>query len=235
MTHYRTLLFDIDDTLLDFGATEQGALRKLFESEGLAVTTELLQSYRKINQGLWAAFEAGAVTRDELFYTRFSRFFSELGKERDGVWLEHKYRSFLDEGHDMIEGAKDLITRLHGNFDLYIVTNGLSLTQHRRLTAAGLLPYFKNVFVSEDTGYQKPMKEYFDYVIERIPGFSAETALIIGDSLTADIRGGNQAGIDTCWFNPHRKANETGILPTYEITYLDELEGILETNLSKIR
>jgi 2-haloacid dehalogenase len=235
LKHYHTLLFDVDNTLLDFSATEQEALRSLFQSEDLSFTPELFFAYKQLNQSLWTAFEHGTITRDELFYTRFSRFFSGLGKEVDGVLLEYKYRSLLDEGHHLIPGAMDLIMRLHENHNLYIITNGISQTQHRRLTDSGLLPFFKDVFVSEDTGYQKPMKEYFDYVIERIPGFESENTLIIGDSLTADIKGGNLAGIDTCWFNPGIEVNETDILPTYEIRSLDELHEILVPDLTAVR
>lgn len=128
----------------------------------------------------------------------------------------------------MIDGAYELIERLSPSFDLYIVTNGVSRSQYKRLGDSGLYPFFKDVFVSEDTGFQKPMKEYFDYVFARIPGFSAEHGLIIGDSLSADIKGGQMAGIDTCWFNPGKKENESGIIPTYEIQSLDELYDVLK-------
>lgn len=112
-------------------------------------------------------------------------------------------------------------------YDLYIVTNGVSETQDKRLRASGLQPFFKNVFVSEDTGFQKPMKEYFDFVFARIPSFSLEQGLIIGDSLSSDIRGGILAGMDTCWFNPKKKPNNTEIEPTYQIQKLEELYQIL--------
>ncbi len=183
--------------------------------------------YKTINQNLWRAFEEGKITRDEVVNTRFSALFKEYGYEADGALLEQKYRRFLEKGHQLMDGAFDLISNLQLQFDLYIVTNGVSKTQYKRLRDSGLFPFFKDIFVSEDTGCQKPMKEYFDYVFARIPQFSAEHTLIIGDSLTADVKGGQLAGLDTCWFNPDLKQNELEIMPTYEIRELEELYRIL--------
>jgi len=224
---YKTLLFDIDDTLLDFGASEKMALNRLFEEQGFPLTFEVEKQYRLINQGLWKAFEEGKINRDEVINTRFSELFKAFDKEVDGTVLGSTYSSYLGQGHELIEGAVELITNMQNEFDLYIVTNGVSKTQDKRLRASGLYPLFKDVFVSEDTGYQKPMKEFFDYVFARIPEFDASQTLIIGDSLSADIKGGNLAGIDTCWFNPKNKSNDTGIIPTYEIHKLDEVNEIV--------
>lgn len=228
MKNYKTLLFDVDDTLLDFAATEKLALRLLFADQGtLPLTMEIEADYKRINLRLWESFEDGQISRDELVNTRFALLFQEYGQQVDGALLEKKYRSFLDEGHQLIDGALELIKALHQHFDLYIVTNGVSRTQYKRLRDSGLNPYFKGIFVSEDTGYQKPMKEFFDYVFDRIPHFSADQGLIIGDTLKSDIKGGQLAGLDTCWMNPAMKLNETEIIPTYEIRKLEELYQIL--------
>ncbi|MCY8681612.1 YjjG family noncanonical pyrimidine nucleotidase [Bacillus haynesii] len=227
MKNYRTLFFDVDDTLLDFGAAEKSALRKLFEEQQISLTAEIEANYKRINQGLWRVFEKGEIDRDQVVNTRFSILFKEYGLEADGVLLEEKYRSFLEEGHQLIDGAFELIKSMQDQYDLYIVTNGISKTQYKRLHASGLYPMFKGIFVSEDTGFQKPMKEYFDYVFERIPHFSVDQGLIIGDSLTADIKGGRLAGLDTCWMNPDMSANDTDIEPTYQIQRLNELQHVL--------
>lgn len=228
MKKYQTLLFDVDDTLLDFGAAENLALHRLFEEQKMCLTTEIKAEYQKINQDLWKSFEEGKISRDEVINTRFAILFEKYGHEVDGILVEKKYRHYLEEGAQLVQGAFELITQLQKCYDLYIVTNGVSQTQYKRLQKSGLHPFFKDIFVSEDTGFQKPMKEYFEYVFARIPHFSVEKALIIGDSLSADMKGGQLAGLDTCWFNPAMKANDTGMKPTYEIQRLDELYHILQ-------
>lgn len=228
MRKYQTLLFDVDDTLLDFKAAERTALHLLFEEQKISLTDEITKHYKIINQGLWKAFEEGEIDRDEVVNTRFSTLFKEYGQEVDGPLFEQNYRRYLEEGNQLIDGAFEFVQQLQSKYDLYIVTNGVSKTQEKRLRNSGLHSLFKDIFVSEDTGYQKPMKEYFDYVFARIPNFSVEKGLIIGDSLSADIKGGHLAGLDTCWFNPGRNSNQTGIVPTYEIQSFDELYEILK-------
>ncbi|EOQ19903.1 YjjG family noncanonical pyrimidine nucleotidase [Bacillus cereus] len=228
MKKYKTLLFDVDDTLLDFQKAEKMALRMLFEEKGIPLTSEVEVQYKTINKSLWDAFEEGKVNRDEVVNTRFSILFKEYGEEVDGILFENNYRSYLEEGNQLIQGAFEFINQIQSEYDLYIVTNGISKTQDKRLRNAGLHTLFQDVFVSEDTGFQKPMKEYFDYVFEQIPNFAPEEGLIIGDSLSADIKGGYVAGIDTCWFNPEKKSNNSEIVPTYEVQNFEELYAILK-------
>ena len=191
-------------------------------------------NYKRINQDLWESFEKGEINREEVLNTRFSTLFKAYNREVDGALLETSYRSYLEEGKQLLDGALELITDLQNQYDLYIVTNGVSKTQYKRLRDSGLYQLFKDIFVSEDTGFQKPMKEYFDYVFARIPNFDVNQTLIIGDSLSADIKGGQLAGIDTCWFNPEMKPNNTNIVPTYEIQKLEELYRILKRKLELV-
>ncbi|MDK8179953.1 YjjG family noncanonical pyrimidine nucleotidase [Paenibacillus sp. UMB4589-SE434] len=234
MQKYKTLLFDVDDTLLDFGAAEKLALEMLFKGEQALLTPEIEANYKKINHALWKSFEEGKLDRDEVVNTRFSILFKQYGKDVDGTVLENNYRTYLEQGHQLVNGAFDLIMDLHQKYDLYIVSNGVSKTQYKRLRDSGLYPMFKDIFVSEDTGFQKPMKEYFDYVFARIPNFAAEQTLIVGDSLSADIKGGHLAGIDTCWFNPEMIPNHSDIIATYQIQKLVELYPILTENNNSI-
>jgi 2-haloacid dehalogenase len=234
MKKYKTLLFDVDDTLLDFDAAESLALRLLFEEHHFSLTSEIEKNYKNLNKRLWEAFEEGKIDRDEVMNTRFSKLFKEYGKDVDGAFLEKGFRCYLEQGHQLINGAFELISKLQKHFDLYIVTNGDSKTQDRRLRESGLYPLFKDIFVSDVTGFQKPMKGFFDYVIARIPNFKVNQTLIIGDSLSSDIKGGNLAGIDTCWFNPEMKHNNSDIIPTYEIQKLEDLYRILTGRDSRI-
>ncbi|MGY1465052.1 YjjG family noncanonical pyrimidine nucleotidase [Bacillus toyonensis] len=231
MKKYKTLLFDVDDTLLDFQKTEKVALRMLFEEKGIPLTSEVEARYKKVNKGLWDVFEKGEINRDEVVNTRFSILFKEYGEEVDGILFENNYRSYLEEGNQLIQGAFEFINQIQNEYDLYIVTNGVSKTQDKRLRNAGLHSLFKGIFVSEDTGFQKPMKEYFDYVFERIPSFASEEGLIIGDSLSADIKGGYVVGIDTCWFNPEKKLNDSEIVPTYEVHSFEDLYALLKRHV----
>ncbi|MFE4708057.1 YjjG family noncanonical pyrimidine nucleotidase [Peribacillus simplex] len=213
--------------LFHFRKVESDALRLLLKEQQMLYTPQAEAHYKTINQNLWKSFEKGEISRDEVINTRFSTFFKEYGRAVDGGALEKAYRSYLEHGHQEVKGAHELVATLELNHDLYIVSNGVSRTQDKRLRDSGLHDYFKQIFISEDTGYQKPMKEFFDYVFACIPDFKPEQGLIIGDSLSADIRGGQLAGMDACWFNPEWKQNETGIEPTYEIQQLSDLYSII--------
>lgn len=220
---YKTLLFDADDTLLDFHKTEEAALASAFAACQIPLTPQVKALYHEINQNLWKRFERGEIDRNTVVYTRFQKLFDALGIQADGRAFEDDYQARLGEGAFLIDGALEVYCELSKTCDLYIVTNGVSKTQRSRLSASGLLPYTKGVFISEDAGCQKPMKEFFDYVFSHIPGIDPSRAMIIGDSLTSDIRGGNHAGIDTCWYNPKGLSNNAGCTVTYEIRQLSEL------------
>lgn len=227
---YKHLLFDADDTLLDFQASEQAALKGLFESLGLTMTPSIINKYHEINHGLWAAFERGEVTKDQILQTRFRKLFEEIGFEVDRPNLEVEYQEMLASGHMVIPGTFELLDQLRDHFELYIVSNGVASTQYNRLHASGLFPYFQNIFISEETGYQKPQIEFFHYVFDRIPNFDASKALIIGDSLSSDIQGGVNANIDTCWYNPRNLANNKGLEITKEVSSLEQICEIVFEN-----
>ena len=224
---YSTILFDVDGTLLDFDAAERDGLSQVLLSQGLQMTERMSACYHRINDGYWKAYERGEITKDQIMGNRFTDFFKTLNMTVDGDALEQKFRNELNNSAVLLEGAIEICRYLKEKYRMYVVTNGVSVTQYKRLAASGLDQYFDDIFVSEDAGSQKPQKEYFEYCFSRIPDAGPEDMLIIGDTLSSDIKGGNVAGIDTCWYNPGKFGRKAGIRVDYEIRRLEELKGFL--------
>ncbi len=221
------LLLDLDDTILDFHKAERIALSKTIRDFGLEPREEVLELYHKINKWHWEQLELGVMTRDQVLVGRFDRLFQELGMEVDAAACMKRYEHNLSIGHYFLPGAEEAVKKLHEKYRLFLVSNGTATVQHGRLTSAGLYPYFEQVFISQNIGYNKPDKAYFDRCFERIPGFAPEKALMVGDSLTSDIKGGINAGLKTVWVNPeHKKCGD--ICPDYEIEGLCRLGALLE-------
>lgn len=233
MDPYHTLLFDLDDTLLDFGRAEQTALENVLAHFEMEATPESFQLYREINKAHWEMLERNELTKGEVLSYRHERFFEALGKKVDGSRVDQLYRKTIAEhGHHLFDGTLEVVEELSRTHRLFIITNGVKATQQKRLQRSGLLPYFSGVFISEDTGYQKPMRAFFDYVAARIEHFDRKRTLIIGDSLTSDIKGGHDSDIDTCWYNPLGKSNPFSFSPHYEIKQLNEIYQILTSRTS---
>lgn len=224
--NYKILLFDLDDTLLDFGANEMDSLTKLFEIHGVPFTDEVFLTYSTVNRKLWDAYENSEISLDTVLNSRFSETLSILGQEVDGEAWEMDYRRLLGEGYQMMEGAFEICDQLSKTHRLFVVTNGVTTTQINRLKLSGLYDYFEDIFTSQNIGFQKPAKEFFDHVTSHIKDFNYEEALIIGDSLGTDIKGGNLAGIHTCWMNPKSKTCPEHITCNYTISKLSELLNI---------
>ena len=224
----RYVLFDVDDTLLDFGKAEAAAIRKTFERIGIPVTEELIRRYSEINAQQWSRFEKGEITREKLLTERFDILFSELGINVPSEMAQASYEYLLGIGHYFVDGAEELLEALKDKYELYIVSNGNASVQDRRLKSAGIIPYFRDIFISERVGFNKPSAEFFDACFERIPGFERDKAIIVGDRLTSDILGGINAGVKTCWFNPKGEAPDPDIPADHEIKHLGELPALLE-------
>lgn len=228
---YQTLLFDIDDTLLDFGASEEASLALMFKHFGLTLTDEIKERYEVINQNLWRQFERQEIDRQTIFQRRFPELFQEfqLADTTTGLQAEAVYREGLNHGHQQVPQAQALLQQLSQlpQLQLCIVSNGVAKTQNMRLQDSGFAPYFKQVFVSEAVGYQKPDVRFFDSVANNITNFDKNKTLIIGDSLTSDIQGGVNAGIDTVWYNPQHLTTTT-VQPTYQISELLSLLKLVE-------
>ncbi len=232
MKKYTTILFDADETLLDFNKDETQALIKTLTNHGVPITEENINIYKEINQGLWKALERGEIDKPTLKQVRFRLFFQKIGFETttDPFTINEEYLSNLGDGGNLLSYAKDLLNNLKAEgYDLYIVTNGIEHTQKRRLTRAGILPYFTDIFVSEAVGYQKPRKEYFDYVLSHIKEKDIGRVLLIGDSLSSDIKGAEYAGINCIWLRHDAAADCGERKPDYIISDLREVEEILNS------
>ena len=221
------LLLDLDDTILDFHKAERIALSKTIQDFGVEPTEEALAMYHKMNKWHWEQLELGVMTREEVLTGRFAVFFRELGKEVDPTACARSYERNLSIGHYFLPGAEETVQALSKKYRLFLVSNGTATVQHSRLTSAGLYPYFEQVFVSQEIGFNKPDKAYFDRCFERIPGFDPKKALMVGDSLTSDIKGGINAGVRTVWINPkHKDCGD--IRPDYQLDALSQLPELLE-------
>lgn len=228
MKKYRAVLIDIDGTLLDFEKAECHGVQAVMKLYGVVPDHNKVARYREINQNFWRRYEKGEITRAQISEGRYPMFFGEMGVTVDPEECERLYRQHVDSLIILIDGAKELCHYLAGKYLLYAATNGYSKSQRERLRQAELYDYFQDIFVSQDTGSQKPQKEFFDYCFARMPGdISREEMIMIGDGLTSDIEGGIRAGIHTCWFNQSGKKNETGIQPDFEVKTLEEIKKIL--------
>ncbi|MBQ3482537.1 MAG: YjjG family noncanonical pyrimidine nucleotidase [Oscillospiraceae bacterium] len=228
MAERKKILFDIDDTILDFRTAERNAIRQTFGEFSVPADESVLRRYSEINLALWQRLELGTISREVLLVERFRMLFSELGLDAPEREVQQRYESLLESGHYFIPGAPELLAELFPRYDLYLVSNGNVVTQESRLKSAGISPFFKDIFISERVGANKPSKLFFDRCFAAIPGFRREDAIIVGDSLSSDILGGINAGVRTCWFNPDRLTAEGAIRPDYEILELGELPPLLE-------
>ena len=221
------IFLDLDDTILNFTAGEAKALTQALRESGIEPTRAVLDRYHLINIAHWELLEEGRLTREEVLVRRFEQLFRELGIPHSGAAVNDRYEHLLSLQHDFIPGAEQLLKDLTPRYDLYLASNGVAAVQHPRLDASGIRPYFKGIFISEEIGADKPSKAFFDACFATIPSFRQEDAVMVGDSLTSDIRGGRNAGLRTVWFNPHGKEPRPDMRPDYTIHALSELPTLL--------
>lgn len=223
---YKYLLFDLDHTLLDFDAAEDIALSQLLKEEGVVDIRAYKDYYVPMNKALWKDLEQKKITKAELINTRFAKLFAHFGIEKDGAYLAERYQFFLSKQGQIFPGVEDLLKKLISKgYELYAATNGITYIQTGRLEQSGIAPFFKEIFISEQLHTQKPDAEFYEKIGARIPNFDKNQTLMIGDSLSADIQGGNNADIDTIWYNPHHLENKTQAQTTYEV---DSYQALLE-------
>ena len=220
---YEFLLLDADETLFDFTRCEREALCDALREVGIEPNEELIATYSRINDGYWKMLERGEIEKSELRIARFEAFCRHYGFTVDVPRLALGYTDALSTKGFLIPGATEVCRKLSKHCKLYIVTNGIATVQRGRFEPSPLRELMQDIFISEEIGAEKPHTAYFDAVAERIPGFDRKKALVVGDSLSSDMRGGLLAGIDTCWFNPKGKPKPTDMLITYVIRTLEEL------------
>ena len=223
------LFLDFDNTILDFTKAEAVAIRKTMRQYGLEPTDALAARYSAINDWHWKALERGELTKPQVITGRFAVFFAEQGIDVDAAAVAKTYETYLSQGHWYLPGAEEAVKeKLFGKYRLFLASNGTPVVQHGRMTSADLYPYFEQSFISEEIGYNKPAREYFEIAFSRIPGFKREECIMVGDSLTGDIQGGKNAGLRTVWINPGHKTAPDHLKPDYEIEYLADLPALLE-------
>lgn len=230
----RNVLFDLDDTLFDFHKAEKIALTKTLVHFGIDPTEETLALYSTINAAHWKRLELGEISREEVKVGRYRELFETIGVECDPVKATAYYESMLAIGHYFMPGAPELLEELYRKYRLYIVSNGTAKVQEGRIGSSGIAKYIDGIFISQILGANKPDKQFFDICFAEIPDFSLSETVIIGDSLSSDIKGGINAGITTVWFNPKRIENDSDIKPDYTIKELSEVPGLLSQISAKI-
>lgn len=224
------LFLDLDNTILDFDKAEHGALGKTLRSFGIEPTDTIRARYRQINWQHWERLERRELTRQQVVVGRFESLLREFDIDADPQAMSKTYEDNLAFGaHHYLPGAEEALGRLSQKYKLYMVTNGTAHVQRPKLAASGAGKYFRDIFISELMGADKPSPEYFHRCFDRIDGFDVSRAMIVGDSLSSDIQGGINMGMRTCWVNPEHKKGREDIPADYEIEYLSQLEAILET------
>lgn len=227
MTPYTWLILDADGTLLDFQRAEAAALEKTPVQMGLQVSGDFGDSYHAINNSLWQEFEAGILCAHDVRTERFMRVFKKLGIVGDSDAFSEAFLKNVIRESRFIDGAELLLAELRGRIGLVLLTNGFADVQHARIARLGLHETFDHVIISEEAGAAKPDGEIFKIAFEQMGQPEKPRVLIIGDSLSSDIQGGLDYGIDACWFNPDHRANTTRLEPTYEIGHLNEVAKLL--------
>jgi 2-haloacid dehalogenase len=226
---YKWLLFDADGTLFDYDKAESIALEKTCVSFGLGFQPEYRDTYRRINHQLWLDFEHGLVTSQALRIRRFELLFETIGAGLNPQLFSDRYLVNLADGSELMEGAETVVKALQRRYRLALITNGLKQVQRPRLERSVIRDYFSVFVISEEVGAAKPDAAIFDAAFRQMQNPERNQVLIIGDSLTSDIRGGNNYGIDACWFNPNHAPRDSGVTLQYEIHQLSELLNILDS------
>jgi len=223
---YKALFFDVDDTLLNFKQCSEAALSKAFDSMNLSYNHSVSELFYQIDDELWSKQKQGLLSVQEVIDCRFSILLTQMKINADTNKLKLIFQENLSKESIPEPGACDIIRDLSSNFKLYVASNGFLKMQQSRLRLVNLLPYFSDIFVSDDIGYEKPDSYFFDECLKR-SGLKNDEILFIGDSIDADISGAYHSGIATCWYNPNNKINHSNFKIDYTIRHLCQLKDLV--------
>ncbi len=223
----KNVLLDLDDTIFDFHKAEKLALSKTLSEMGVEPSEAVTSRYSEINASLWRKLELGEMEREEILVLRFKMLFDEIGASCDALEARKSYEKNLSVGHYFIDGAPELLEALAGKYKLFLASNGTAAVQIPRIESSPVEKYFDGIFISEIVGFNKPDVRFFERIFAGIEDFSRDETIIVGDSMSSDIKGGKNAGIKSCLFNPRGKEISGKLLPDYEIKSLAELPALL--------
>ena len=227
MAKYNCIMMDIDNTLLDFDAAEHKALLETLQQFSLPCDEAAVSRYHEINSSLWGELNKGKIRRDKLVVERFDRFVKEIGAAAKATELNRAYTEHLATHADVIPGAEEALQELAEVATMIAVSNGTESVERGRLKLSGFEKYFDDIFISETVGVSKPNPKIFQMAMRKLGIEHSDKVLVVGDSLSADIQGGVNAGLDTCWVNFANEENDTGIQPKYTIQSYEELYKIV--------
>ncbi len=223
---YDWIFFDADGTLFDYEFAEVTALKDTFEHHGIGLSESLLKTYKEVNGNVWKLFEQGKIDTRKLRVKRFADLKERLSLDFDPQKFSEQYLLSLSKNTKLLDGSEELLQKLHGKVKMLLVTNGLKEVQRPRFNASSIIKYFEGMVISDEIGVAKPQKEYFDYAFNAAGNPPKDKVLMVGDSLSSDIKGGNDYGIDTCLITFHESESE--IEPTFSIASLEEIITIIE-------
>ncbi len=225
---YKLILLDADRTVLDFDKAEEDSIRKGLEEKGLNLDfNQVINDYRTINMELWHAYEKGEFDKKKIASERYRRLFHKYGLDLDPIEFGKIYLDNLSQCGYVLDGAVDLCKYLYNKYKVVILTNGIKSVQDSRMEASPIKDYVHDIVISDEVGVPKPHREIYEFTLNKVGNYDKNEILMIGDSLSSDIKGGQNFGIDTCWYNPGEETGLVDIKPTYEIKDLKDLYEIL--------
>ncbi len=226
---YELIIFDADQTLFDFKKSEKHAFKNTMLDFGFDYDEDYhFRIYKEINTAIWIDLEKGLITQKKLKTERFKRFSDKIKSNIDVIEFAKSYMKNLSEASFLYDYSMELIENLHTDYKLMIITNGLLDVQHKRIRQSPIAEYFDEIVISDEINISKPDPRIFDFAMKDYDSIEKNKILIIGDSLTSDIQGGINFGIDTCWYNPNNQLNVSNIIPNYDIRSMKDLNSVLE-------